>query len=203
VARTGAVHRLRSHGGRAAVSGCGRAVLSSQRAPASQPLAPEAAVAPDFFSWIRLGARPQPRELPKPFWPPARLLAPRVQSSTKRNTLGWVTFRAMKVVPLSTVDKTLPAHQASLEGCFAGVLHRSGPSPWCKSASDGVAALDVGETEAEAFWRSFLRGLVARGLNGVKLVVSEAHARPQKAIAQVLVGRGAPLGHQSCRTQAS
>ena len=49
-----------------------------------------------------------------------------------------------------------------------------------------VIALDVGECETEAFWRSFLRALVARGLTGVQLVVSDAHAGLKKAIAQVL-----------------
>lgn len=44
-----------------------------------------------------------------------------------------------------------------------------------------VIALDVGECETEAFWRSFLRGLVERGLSGVKLVVSDAHAGLKKA----------------------
>jgi putative transposase len=49
-----------------------------------------------------------------------------------------------------------------------------------------VIALDVGAAETEAFWRSFLRGLVERGLGGVQLVVSDAHAGLKKAIAQVL-----------------
>lgn len=49
-----------------------------------------------------------------------------------------------------------------------------------------VIGLDVGEAETEAFWRSFLRGLVERGLGGVRLVVSDAHAGLKKAIAQVL-----------------
>jgi putative transposase len=49
-----------------------------------------------------------------------------------------------------------------------------------------VIALDVGEAETEAFWRSFLRSLVKRGLTGVQLVVSDAHAGLKKAIAQVL-----------------
>src|SRR5437899_188438 len=49
-----------------------------------------------------------------------------------------------------------------------------------------VIALDVGECETEAFWRSFLRGLVERGLTGVELVVSDAHAGLKKAIGQVL-----------------
>jgi transposase-like protein len=49
-----------------------------------------------------------------------------------------------------------------------------------------VVALDVGEAETEAFWRSFLRSLVRRGLTGVQLVVSDAHGGLKKAIAQVL-----------------
>jgi transposase-like protein len=49
-----------------------------------------------------------------------------------------------------------------------------------------VIGLDVGECETEAFWRSFLRGLVGRGLSGVKLVISDAHSGLKKAIAQVL-----------------
>jgi putative transposase len=49
-----------------------------------------------------------------------------------------------------------------------------------------VIALDVGEAETEAFWRSFLRSLVERGLAGVQLVVSDAHAGLKKAIGQVL-----------------
>src|SRR5216117_426748 len=49
-----------------------------------------------------------------------------------------------------------------------------------------VIALDVGEAETDAFWRGFLRSLVERGLSGVQLVVSDAHAGLKKAIAQVL-----------------
>jgi transposase-like protein len=49
-----------------------------------------------------------------------------------------------------------------------------------------VIGLDVGEAETEAFWRGFLRNLVERGLAGVQLVVSDAHAGLKKAIGQVL-----------------
>ena len=38
-----------------------------------------------------------------------------------------------------------------------------------------VLGLDVGPSEDGAFWLGFLRGLVARGLAGVQLVVSDAH----------------------------
>jgi putative transposase len=49
-----------------------------------------------------------------------------------------------------------------------------------------VIGLDVGEAETEAFWRAFLRGLRARGLEGVKLAISDAHAGLKAAIGQVL-----------------
>jgi len=60
------------------------------------------------------------------------------------------------------------------------------PTRCTSPANREVIALDVGEAETEAFWRSFLRSLVERGLNGVQLVVSDAHAGLKKAIAQVL-----------------
>jgi putative transposase len=49
-----------------------------------------------------------------------------------------------------------------------------------------VIGLDVGEAETESFWREFLRSLRARGLDGVRLCVSDAHAGLKAAIAQVL-----------------
>ena len=52
-----------------------------------------------------------------------------------------------------------------------------------------IIGLDVGEAETEAFWRDFLRSLVARGLVGVQLAISDAHPGLKAALAQVL---GAP-----------
>jgi putative transposase len=49
-----------------------------------------------------------------------------------------------------------------------------------------ILSIDVGEAETEAFWTEFLRGLVARGLVGVQLAVSDAHAGLKAAIAKVL-----------------
>jgi putative transposase len=49
-----------------------------------------------------------------------------------------------------------------------------------------VIGLDVGEAETEAFWREFLRGLVARGLVCVQLAISDAHPGLKAAIAKVL-----------------
>jgi putative transposase len=52
-----------------------------------------------------------------------------------------------------------------------------------------IICLDVGAAETEAFWTDFLRGLVARGLVGVQLAISDAHPGLKAAIARVL---GAP-----------
>ena len=52
-----------------------------------------------------------------------------------------------------------------------------------------IIGLDVGEAETEAFWRAFLRDLVARGLVGVQLAISDAHPGLKAALAQVLGGR--------------
>ena len=49
-----------------------------------------------------------------------------------------------------------------------------------------VIGLDVGECETEAFWREFLRSLRARGLQGVRLCVSDSHEGLRQAIAGVL-----------------
>jgi putative transposase len=58
-----------------------------------------------------------------------------------------------------------------------------------------VLGLSVGPAESESFWKAFLRSLVARGLKGTKLVVSDAHEGLKKAIAAVLTG----AGWQRCR----
>ena len=58
-----------------------------------------------------------------------------------------------------------------------------------------VLGLDVGPSEDGAFWLAFLRGLLARGLAGVQLVVSDAHEGLKSAIASVLHG----ASWQRCR----
>ena len=59
-----------------------------------------------------------------------------------------------------------------------------------------ILGVDVFTTEDGAGWTAFLRGLVARGLSGVQLVVSDAHEGLKGAIAAVLVG----ASWQRCRT---
>ena len=58
-----------------------------------------------------------------------------------------------------------------------------------------VLGVDVGPSEDGAFWLQFLRSLVARGLTGVQLVISDAHQGLKGAIAAVLQG----ASWQRCR----
>jgi len=51
-----------------------------------------------------------------------------------------------------------------------------------------VLGVDVVTREDGAAWTAFLRGLVARGLSGVELVISDAHPGLREAIASVLGG---------------
>ena len=65
-------------------------------------------------------------------------------------------------------------------------------------AADGrreVLGFDVGDSEDGAFWTAFLRSLKTRGLGGVQLVISDAHAGLQQAIEAVLIG----ASWQRCR----
>ena len=58
-----------------------------------------------------------------------------------------------------------------------------------------VLGIDVGLGEDGAFWTEFLRGLISRGLCGVRLVISDAHLGLREAIATVLGG----AAWQRCR----
>ena len=49
-----------------------------------------------------------------------------------------------------------------------------------------IVGLGLGPSEAEPFWSTFLRGLLRRGLAGVRLVVSDAHEGLKAAAAKVL-----------------
>jgi putative transposase len=59
-----------------------------------------------------------------------------------------------------------------------------------------ILGVDVNTTEDSAGWTTFLRGLVARGLKGVKLVISDSHEGLKNAIAATLSG----ASWQRCRT---
>jgi len=59
-----------------------------------------------------------------------------------------------------------------------------------------IVGFDVVTTEDTAAWTAFLRSLVARGLSGVELVISDAHGGIKAAIAAVFAG----ASWQRCRT---
>jgi transposase-like protein len=59
-----------------------------------------------------------------------------------------------------------------------------------------IIGFDIVTTESTASWTEFLRSLVARGLSGVELVISDAHGGIKAAISQVL----SEASWQRCRT---
>jgi putative transposase len=59
-----------------------------------------------------------------------------------------------------------------------------------------ILGLDVASAEDGAGWLAFLRGLVARGLSGVQLVISDAHPGLVAAVGSALPG----ASWQRCRT---
>ena len=58
-----------------------------------------------------------------------------------------------------------------------------------------VLGVDIGDSEDETFWGRFLRSLKDRGLTGVRLVISDAHAGLRNAIARHFQG----ASWQRCR----
>ncbi len=59
-----------------------------------------------------------------------------------------------------------------------------------------ILGLDIDTAESGAGWLAFLRGLVARGLTGVQLAISDAHGGLTSALAAALPG----ASWQRCRT---
>lgn len=64
-----------------------------------------------------------------------------------------------------------------------------------ESGEREILGVDIGGSEEAAFWTQFLRDLVARGLSGVELVISDAHEGLKTALAKVLSG----ASWQRCR----
>lgn len=64
-----------------------------------------------------------------------------------------------------------------------------------ESGEKCVLGVDVGSSESQQFWLEFCRSLLARGLKGVQLVVSDAHVGLKQALAQCFPG----ASWQRCR----
>jgi putative transposase len=65
----------------------------------------------------------------------------------------------------------------------------------CGDGRREVLGFAVGDSEDGAFWTAFLRSLKARGLQGVQLVIADAHLGLQQAVAAVMAGAAV----QRCR----
>jgi putative transposase len=65
----------------------------------------------------------------------------------------------------------------------------------CGDGRREVLGFAVGDSEDGAFWTQFLRSLKARGLQGVQLVIADAHLGLRQAVAAVMAGAAV----QRCR----
>ena len=64
-----------------------------------------------------------------------------------------------------------------------------------ESGEKCVLGVDVGSSESQQFWLEFCRSLLARGLQGVQLVISDAHVGLKHGLAQYFPG----ASWQRCR----
>ena len=95
--------------------------------------------------------------------------------------------------PYVYLDATyLHVRNATGQVCSMAVVIATGI---CATGEREVLGVDVGDSEDEAFWRSFLRSLRSRGLGGVRLVISDQHAGLVAALRRVFQG----ASHQRCR----
>ncbi len=87
--------------------------------------------------------------------------------------------------PLRVAGRHLPQDPGGRPGDLGRHRPRRGVS---EAGHRGVLGVDTGPSEDHAFWTSFLRSLVERGLRGVRLAISDAHEGLRQAIAKVLGG---------------
>ena len=87
--------------------------------------------------------------------------------------------------PYLWLDATFPKVREGGRVCSMALVIAMGVN---QSGEREILGFDVGMSEDEAFWEDFLRGLVARGLKGVKLVISDAHEGLKGAIKKILTG---------------
>ena len=93
-----------------------------------------------------------------------------------------------------------------LDATYVHVRHRGQVTSMAVVIATGLRAdghreilgIDVGDSENETFWTEFLRDLKDRGLGGVRLVISDAHAGLKAAIRRVL----GTAAWQRCRVHA-
>jgi putative transposase len=108
-----------------------------------------------------------------------------VVATFRDRPLGHIAF------PYVFLDATVKAHDGARVVSKAIVIATGVTA----SGDREVLGLAVGDSEDGAFWTAFLRSLRARGLTGVRLVISDAHEGLKGAIAAVILG----AAWQRCR----
>ncbi len=135
-----------------------------------------------------------------PVSPLARIDRPRTIASTLRSSplrhgaVGEFRERRLDHVefPYVFVDATYVKAHDGARVVSKAIIVATGVS------TDGnreVLGLAVGDSEDKAFWTAFLRSLRARGLAGVRLVISDAHEGLRSSIERVMLG----AAWQRCR----
>jgi putative transposase len=99
---------------------------------------------------------------------------------------------AAQPVPYVFVDATYCKARVNRRVVNQAVVVATGV---CADGRREVLGFSVGDSEDGAFWTGFLRGLKARGLGGVQLVIADAHLGLGQAVGAVLAGASV----QRCR----
>lgn len=87
--------------------------------------------------------------------------------------------------PYLWLDATFPKVREGGRVCSMALVIAVGVN---QQGEREILGFDVGMSEDGAFWEEFLRRLVARGLKGVRLVISDAHEGLKAAIKKILTG---------------
>src|SRR5689334_18704698 len=146
-----------------------RAIVSS---PRSAPAACSAIQARSIRRWA---IKPIADSISEPVQSPSRLNTPRTISSCSSGSTSPISTCPLACKPIRRNRCMTTARRPVV---IAYAVH--------ESRVREVLGIDLGEAETEAFWTEFLFSLKARGLQGVRLCVSDAHQGLVNAIARVL-----------------
>lgn len=111
------------------------------------------------------------------------------------NSRGSLPHPALRCRPVHVRRRRCPGPQ-SLRGWPRGQRARADRHRGQREGYREILGIDVTTAEDGASWLTFPRSLTARGLSGVALVNSDAHAGPIAAIGATLPG----ASWQRCRT---
>ena len=100
--------------------------------------------------------------------------------STKRSRCSAAAASTTSAIPYVYLDATYIKARINHRIVSRAVVVATGVTV---NGDREVLGVDVGDSEDEVFWTAFLRGLKDRGLSGVRLVISDAHAGLKASIA--------------------